>query len=241
MLAPDPQAGAGLPQLERLWLDNPAGRVEAWLLPGVGASSDRPGPALVFAHGNNELIEHWPGLLDPLRQLGLTILLPEYRGYGRSGGKPSERGILDDFVRFYELLVARPEVDAQRVAFYGRSLGGGVVCGLAALRRPAALILTSTFTSIRAMAARYWLPGALVRDPFDNLETVRRLDVPILIGHGTRDRLIPVEQARQLAAAAPRAELLLEPAEHGDFPPDWPAFVAHVDEFLRRAKVLRRD
>ena len=237
---PQPNAGADVPGLERLTLDLPrGGEVEAWLLPGDGVSAAKPGPAVIFAHGNGELIDYWPELLSQYRRLGMTVLLPEYRGYGRSDGSPSEAALAEDMRRFYDLLVARDDVDPARVVFHGRSMGGGAVCALARQRKPAAMILMSTFTSIRRMARRYLMPGFLVRDPLDNLEVVRGLERPLLILHGQRDSLVPYEHAVELHKASPSSRLISFPsADHNDCPPDWNAFWTEVVPFLRGAGIL---
>lgn len=229
---PDPRAAAGLAGIERWTLPTRAGEVEAWFLPAHGASADRPAPAVMFAHGNAELIEYWARELEPYRAMGVSVLLPEYRGYGRSAGRPSERGIVKDFVQFHDRLAERPDVDGARIVFHGRSIGGGVVCGMARHRRPAAMILMSTFTSVATLAARYLLPRRLVTDPFDNEEVLRTLDVPVLLVHGRRDRLVPASHAHELAALAPQARLVLCDAEHNDCPPDWPQFWDEVRAFL---------
>ena len=83
------------------------GRVEAWFLPGEGASADTPAPLVVFTHGNAELIDDWPSNLDQYRRWGMSVLLPEYRGYGRSGGSPSQEDITADAVWFLEQALAR--------------------------------------------------------------------------------------------------------------------------------------
>jgi pimeloyl-ACP methyl ester carboxylesterase len=235
---PDPNAGRGVPGLVRLSVPSEDGEVEGWLLPGHGATPERPSPAVIFAHGNAELIDHWPDEMEAYRRMGVSVLLPEYRGYGRSPGSPSQAAITEDFVRFYDLLAARAEVDRRRIVFHGRSLGGGAVCALAARRKPAALVLQSTFTSVVRMARRFLVPGFMVRDPFDNLEAVRGLDCPVLIVHGKRDQLIPYDHAVELNAAARRATLVTYAADHNDCPPDWSAFWDEVQRFLRGADIL---
>src|SRR5688572_30832441 len=130
MVQADPRAGEGIAGLERLHV----GPVEGWFLPAYGVAAGRPGPAVIFAHGNAEIIDPYALELEPYRRMGVSVLLPEFRGYGRSGGEPSEEGITDDFVAFHDLLAARPDVDPSRIVFHGRSLGGGVVCALAARR-----------------------------------------------------------------------------------------------------------
>ncbi len=236
--SPDDSIAARVPGLERLWIKSPEGPVEAWLLPGKGASAQTPGPAVIFAHGNAELIEHWPPMMEPYRQRGLSVLLVEYRGYGRSAGSPSEAAIAEDFAAFYDLLAARPEVDPDRIIFHGRSLGGAAVCALAARRPPAALILQSTFTRFTDMAATWFVPAFMILDPFDSLGVVQRLDRPTLVFHGRLDTLIPHNHGQRLAAASPRARLVSYDCGHNDCPPDWGHFWAQIDAFLRDADIL---
>jgi fermentation-respiration switch protein FrsA (DUF1100 family) len=213
---------------------------EAWFLPGRGVSASRPGPVVVFLHGNGERIEDWPGSLAPYRELGVSVLLPEYRGYGRSAGVPTEAGIVDDVVAFVDVVAARADVDPSRVVLHGRSIGGGVACDVARLRRPAALVLSSTFTSIADMAARMWIPRRLVPRSFDNIACVRELDAPVLIVHGDRDGLIPVSHAHALVAAAKDGELVLYAADHNDCPPSRSTFWPDVERFMVRARVLEQ-
>lgn len=233
-----PRAGEDVAQLHRMWLPTEQGDVESWLVLGDGVSAERPGPVVVFAHGNAELIEYWPEQLSPYLRMGISVYLPEYRGYGRSAGTPSERAITDDFVRFHDMLVERPEIDASRVVYHGRSLGGGAVCQLAARRPPAALVLMSTFTSVCDIAKRYMVPRQLWLDPFDSLPVVSRLGVPLLIVHGHRDSLIPVDHAHELHRATPGSRLVLYDADHNDCPPDWAAFWTEVRAFLSDAGVI---
>ncbi len=227
-----PGAAEATPGLEQLWLDTRQGKVEAWFLPGEGASAQTPGPAVIFAHGNGEVIDHWPGQLARYRAMGYSVLLPEYRGYGRSAGSPTAVAITDDFVRFYDLLVARPEVDGARVVFHGRSLGGGAVCALAARRKPQAVILQSTFTSVRNIMRGYMIPGFMVMDPFDNEAVIASLDVPLLVIHGKRDALIPHHHARRLVEVAPQGRLVSYDCDHNDCPPAWGPFWSELQGFL---------
>ncbi|HEV8323472.1 MAG TPA: alpha/beta hydrolase [Myxococcota bacterium] len=233
-----PDAGAGVAGLERWWLDTDEGRVEAWFLPGRGAAPGAPAPIAVFTHGNGELIDYWAEPLAPYRAMGVSVLLPEYRGYGRSAGSPSEAAITADLVAFLDRAVARADVDPARVVLHGRSIGGGAACALAARRRPAALILQSTFTSLADVMRRFFVPRALVLDPFDSLAVVRSLDVPTLVVHGRHDALIPVAHAEALARAAPRARLVLYDGGHNDTPPDWAPLWGEIHAFLAEAGIL---
>jgi fermentation-respiration switch protein FrsA (DUF1100 family) len=235
----EPGARLRLPGLEERWIDTPQGRVEAWFVVPPGASRERPVPVAVFAHGNAELIDAQVALAGAYVRLGMAVLLPEYRGYGRSAGSPSQEAIVADAQRFLEDLLLRPEVDGARVVYHGRSVGAGVACALASRRPPAALILESPFRSVTSMSARYGVPSFLVRDPFDNESVVRALDRPILLFHGNCDTIVPYEHGVALQAAARRATLVTYDCDHNELPPDSGAHWAHIESFLRANDVLR--
>jgi pimeloyl-ACP methyl ester carboxylesterase len=126
---PMPHAADKIPGLEKIRLDLPFGQVESWYLPPV--SNDKPRPVLIFAHGNAELIDHWPAFLHPLTRFGIGVLLVEYPGYGRSDGSPSQESVTAAFVEAYDRIVERKDVAPDQVVFAGRSIGGGAVCALA--------------------------------------------------------------------------------------------------------------
>ncbi len=209
-------------------------------MPAPGASAATPSPVVVFAHGNGELIEHWPNLLAPYLELGLSVLLPEYRGYGRSAGRPSEAALVDDFRWFLALLEGRADVDPERLVLHGRSIGGGVVCSLAQYVDPSAMVLWSTFISVDAVAKRFRIPRLLVPDHFDNERALRSVRAPTFIVHGTHDAVIPVSHARRLAQVAREPVLKLYPAGHNDCPPEGSDQWIALARFLRAANVAPR-
>lgn len=204
----------------RLQIPLDAGQgVEAWFLPAPEASPEHPAPAVVFCHGNAELIDHLSWFVRKYHTLGCSVLLPEYRGYGRSGGTPSQEAITADAARFYDMMLERPDVDRRRIVIHGRSLGGGVAAQLAARRKPAALILESTFTSVAVMARQFLAPMWLVRNPYRTDEVLPTLDIPVLVAHGTLDMVIPVGHGRQLSNLAQRATYVEYVCGHDDLPP----------------------
>ena len=226
--------------LEVWWVETKAGPIEAWFMPAPDASAGRPAPAVIYSHGNGELIDHWRRELGHYRALGISLLLVEYPGYGRSAGSPSQASITEAVLGAYDKLVAQPEVDASRIIAHGQSLGGGPAAIVAANRPTSALILESTFTSVHSFARAYWLPGIMTRDPFDNLAVVKNYDGLILIIHGTQDMTIPVAHAETLAANAEQATLITYPCSHNDCPPDWQQYWAEVAAFLQRTETLNR-
>ncbi len=224
--------------LERWWIDSDDGPVEAWLLPGDGVSAARPGPAVIFAHGNGELIDHWPAMLARYRRLGVSVVLAEYRGYGRSAGAPSEGAIAEDLEALHARVLATPSIDPTRLVYHGRSLGGGAVCTLLPRHPPRALLLESTFTSVPDVAAGMSVPRFLIVDRFESLAAVRAYEGPLLVFHGDRDRVIPIEHGRRLAAAHPDAELVVYPSGHNDLPPPGADYWERIERFLRGAGVI---
>ncbi|MFN3201180.1 MAG: alpha/beta hydrolase [Bradymonadia bacterium] len=209
------QAPAGV---ESLWRESPQGPVEAWFIPGEGCTAERPGPLVVFGHGNGDLIDGWWPALRTYTRMGISVLMPEFRGYGRSAGSPSEPAITEDFVWFLDAAVKRPEVDAARVHYHGFSMGGGAVVALARHRPPKALVLQSTYTGIDQLTWRYGIPGFLVKDQFRSREVVSTLDVPVLVIHGRDDNVVPFSHGERLAEMAPQGRLMARTCKHGDCP-----------------------
>jgi uncharacterized protein len=229
------------PGLEPRWLTTSQGQVETWYLPPADGSTARPAPLFIIGHGNAELIDDWLAPVTGLRHLGIGVLLVEYPGYGRSQGRPSQASITEALVAAYDAILDHPQVDPTAIVLFGRSVGGGAVAALAAQRPSAALILFSTFTDVRAFAARYGLPGWAVRDPFDTLAVVRSYPQPVLILHGRHDRTIPSAHAVALHQAAPLGELISLDCDHNDCVTDWHRFWQELHPFLLRAGIVRES
>ncbi len=226
--------------LEQIWLRTESGEVESWLIPPPPGRAADPSPAVIFGHGNGELIDYWPEELKGFNRLGLAVMLVEYPGYGRSAGSPSQKSITDAFVVAYDILAARKDIDPARIVLMGRSLGGGAVCALSLKRPSSAMILMSTFTSAKSFARRYLAPSLLVRDPMDNLAAVQTYSEPILIIHGRQDTVIPYSHGQALKKAAVRGSLITYEAGHNDCPPDWEVFWKDVETFLQSNNLIPR-
>jgi pimeloyl-ACP methyl ester carboxylesterase len=233
-----PSSEMNISGLEKLWIETGYERVEAWFLPPTPDIATKQAPAVIFGHGNGELIDFWLEEFRKLPQLGIGVLLVEYPGYGRSDGSPSQQSITRTFIAAFDVLVKKDDVDADRIILFGRSLGGGAVCALAQNRPSAALILMSTFTSVKAFTARYLAPKFLVRDPFDNLSLVKDYPGPILIIHGHHDEVIQFSHGENLHKAAKNSKLVVYDSGHNDCPPDWHIFWQDVESFLRGADIL---
>lgn len=236
-----PDISESVPGLERIWLKTESGRVEAWYLLPSDSSKQLPAPAMIIAHGNAELIDHWLPIVQEIREMGMCVLLVEYPGYGRSEGTPDEASLTETFITAYDSLVGKPEVDAARIVLFGRSIGSGVICALAGVRPSAAMILMSPFRNVSSLASDYYLPGFLAKDKFDNLNIIKSYDNPVLFVHGSRDRIIPYKHSEKLLAAALDGELITYERGHNDLIDDWSLFWNEVRPFLRRAGVLNEN
>jgi fermentation-respiration switch protein FrsA (DUF1100 family) len=204
---------------EQLWLSADGARVEAWYLPPTTAAANVP--LIIYAHGNAELIDMRAGDFATLRAGGVGVLQVEYPGYGRSGGSPSEKSVTAALVAAYDWAAHEPRIDARRIAGYGRSLGGGAIAQLAARRELAALVLESTFYNFEEVVTAYGVPRMLLINHFDTGAVVRQYPGPVLLMHGTRDRVFPSEDAERLAEAAGNSTLHLDSCGHNDCPRHW--------------------
>lgn len=152
---------------------------------------------------------------------GLGVLLLEYRGFGGNPGSPTEEGLALDVRAAYEHLVHEAGVEQGSLVYFGESLGAAVVTELAVERAPAGLVLRSPFTSLADVGRVHYpfLPlGRLLRDRFDVVGAVARVDVPTAVVLGTRDRIVPPDQSRAVAeaAAGPATLVEVDGADHND-------------------------
>lgn len=196
---------------ETVWLTTEDGvRIEAWYLPVPGAR----GVALL-AHGNAGNLSHRLDYAPMFHRLGYSLLLFEYRGYGRSEGRPSEQGTYADARAAWRHLVVQRGVPPGRIVLVGESLGGAVVARLAATERPGALVLASSFVSVPDLAADLypWLPARwLARYRYDTLEALGQASCPVLVAHSRQDEIVPFAHGERLFAAAKAPKALLEMA-----------------------------
>ena|SRR5689334_22102941 len=217
---PDPRA-AGLDRGERIELVLEGGtRLAGWFVPPAAPPAGGRGPGLVWFYGNGETIAAIAPILRDLAPPHAALLVLDYPGYGESDGRATEAGMHAAAETAHRTLAARPEVDAARVYVYGRSIGSAAAVRLAARRQVAGLVLDSPFTNAWDMSRAHYaiLPRFILRLSLDNLRGIRDVHCPVLVFHGTADRLAPADMGRRIAAAAPAgAELvLIEGAGHND-------------------------
>lgn len=206
--------------------------LHAWYVPA------RADFTLVFLHGNAGNITHRLDSLLRLRKLPASVLILDYRGYGRSQGKPSEAGLYLDAEAAYRYLIEAKHVPAERLIVHGESLGTAVAVDLASRFPVAGLILEAPFTSARDVARRVIplpLAGFIIRAKFDSAAKIGAIKAPILMIHGERDTTIPPDLGRKLFAIArePKFFLSLPEAEHNDIAlAGGEAYLGRIREFL---------
>ena len=210
----------GLPRAEAVQTDSGTDGVHSLLLHPMAGTPD-PFPLLLFVHGNGELADDWVDQFGQVRAWGWGVLLFEYPGYGRRPGRPSQTSIQRAVLDAWAWATRDPRIDGARIVVHGRSLGGAAAAYLAGERPVAGLILESSFTSVRPLAAKYLVPPWLVRDPFDNLRALQSYKGPLLVLHGSADDLAPDEHGRLLSAAVEGTEFHELPCGHNDCPPVW--------------------
>ena len=179
-------------------------RLHAWWVPARAPSLGH----VLLCHGNAGNIGDRVPHVELLSAAGFDVLAYDYRGYGRSTGRPNERGLERDARAARDALLGRPGVNPARVVYLGESLGGAVALALALELPPAGLILQSTFTSIRDMARLHYplIPRAFVPDAPSSLRRIRRLQAPLLVLHGARDEDRAVHARRRAVRGGARAQ-----------------------------------
>lgn len=216
------------------------GDLYAWWLP-----SELPGmPTILYLHGNDKNIGHAHDVNSAARLhgMGYNLLAVDYRGYGKStGGEPSEAKMYEDAESSWNYLIKQRASDPKNTFIYGHSLGGAIAIDLA-VRHPeaAGLIAESTFTSMVDLGKlKYpYLPAdLLVNQRFDSISKISRLKIPLLLIHGTWDKLVPYEMSQRLydKAPQPKFQKLIEGGQHQNSGIVAPLeYRAAVSEFIQR-------
>ena len=226
-----PPAFRAARSVEELVFDTADGpRLRGWIL---GAT---PVPAgLVVYYGGNAEEVSWQAQ-EPRWPADWSLALVNYRGYGASEGKPSERSLFADALVVFDTLTRRPDVDASRIVLFGRSLGSAIATYVAAERPVAGVVLVSPFASMVEVGRHHypWLPvGLLLRHRFDARSRAPAITVPLLAIVGARDGIIPPGHSRRLfdAWSGPKRWVAMADADHNDVGAS-PEFWAVVAAFL---------
>ena len=206
-------------------------QLTGWFIP-----SPNPRATILLSHGNGGNISHRLDKIKILHDLNLDILIYDYRGYGRSTGRPSESGLYTDAQAMYDYLMNEKKIPSQKIIAYGESLGSAVTIDLAGKRDIGAIIIESGFTSIYDMAKSVFLyvPQFFLSTRFDALEKMKRLTIPKLIMHSPEDKIVPYKQGRKLFEDAPEPKVFVKlKGGHNDgFLISGEVYIKSIDEFV---------
>ena len=224
-------------EYQDVWLNVEQEQVHGWWIPASRSSA----PALVYFHGNGSNNGDHSEIAALFHQLDVSVLLIDYRGYGKSSPIfPNESRVYADAEAAWQYLIQQ-QIKPQQIFVYGHSLGGAIAIELATKHSDmAGLITEGTFTSIKDMAG--FKPGIklfplkwLVTQRFDSINKIESLEMPILILHGTSDRVIPSYMAQELFAAAsePKQLEIFAQAGHSNLPElDKNKFLSILRQFM---------
>jgi len=183
-------------------------KLHGWFVPAPHARG-----VVLFFHGNAGNISHRLDYLRMFRELGLSVFIFDYRGFGKSSGEPSETGTYQDAEAAWNYLVETRHIAPSSIVLFGESLGGAVAAWLAARAKPRALIITSSFTSLPDLGAKLYplFPVRLLtRYEYNTRKYLQASSCPVLIIHSREDEIVPFEHGEQLYAAAHEPKQLLE-------------------------------
>jgi len=199
-----------------------SGDIHSWWMPGTSIDA----PTMLYLHGNDKNVGYVRELeyAKMMQTQGYSVLMIDYRGYGKSsGGKPSEAKIYEDAESAWNYLVKQRNIRPNRIFIYGHSLGGAIAINLAIHHPEAAGIISeSSFTTmadeVSVLGYGFMPTGILVHEKFDSLSKVPNLKIPLLIIHGTLDKVVPVQMGQKLfdAAGQPKTIKLVEGGGHED-------------------------
>ena len=240
---------------EDVWLPVKVSNGQTKLIHGWWIKSPQPdADVLLYLHGNAINVSANVGHANRLHQLGFSVLLIDYRGFGRSEGDfPNEKRVYEDAAVAWNYLVKEQQILPNKIFIYGHSMGGAIAIDLA-LKQPeaAGLIVESSFTSIREMVAyrnlfRIFPVNLILTQRFESLQKVPQLKLPVLFIHGTADTTVPSFMSQKLYHAAPEPKrlFLVQAADHnntatiaGD---DYMQWIRSFVELVRNEKLVSKN
>ena len=191
-------------------------RLHGWFFP-----AEKDGLVILHFHGNAGNISHRLDLVQPFLGKGLSVFLFDYRGFGKSSGRPSETGLYKDGLAAWSYLVESERIAPERVVLHGHSIGAAVAIEVALQRKVRGLFIESAFTSTKDMAktmALFALLSPILPEHYNNLEKIPHVSAPKLIAHGDRDEIVPFSMGQKLfeAATDPKFFFPVKDAGHND-------------------------
>lgn len=211
--------------------------LNGWLVKNPKAKA-----TILFFHGNAGNISHRIEKLVIFNQLGLNIFIVDYRGYGKSQGRPSEEGIYKDARAAFDFLSSRPDMNNKKIIAYGESIGGAVAVDLAAKRDVAGLIVDSTFTCAKDMGKKFYpfIPPFLFRTKFDSANKVKTIKSAKLFIHSINDEIVPFEFGQKLyeEATLPKELLKIHGGHNSGFLESKDQIIEKLKSFLQKLDLI---
>ena len=211
-------------------------------LNGWFIKNSRVSATLIYFHGNAGNISHRLEKIKMFHRMGLNVFIIDYRGYGKSEGRPSEKGLYQDAVAAYDYLAVRKDIDRERFISYGDSLGGVFAIYLASQRKVNCLIADSTFSSsadvVRAIFP--FIPTFLLATKMDSASKVKNFNIPKLFIHSINDEIIPYALGKKLfeAASPPKEFLEITGGHNTNHIDSEKLFVGGIEKFLTKLNLL---
>jgi uncharacterized protein len=207
--------------------------LNGWFIPRKDAQV-----TVLYCHGNAGNMYHRLHKVKFFHEMGVNFFIFDYRGFGKSAGSPSEKGLYQDAQSAYDYVASRSDVNKDKIVVYGKSLGGPVAADLCNNRTARALILEGSFASValRAQQLYPFLPmKLLVTQQYDTIAKVKDLRIPKLIAHGRQDEVISFSHGEKLfaAAAEPKRFLPFEGGHNDDVYVTSPAYKDELLNFLK--------
>ncbi|MDP8266351.1 MAG: alpha/beta hydrolase [Candidatus Aceula meridiana] len=181
--------------------------INGWFIKNLTAES-----TLLFFHGNAGNISHRLHKINLFHNLGLNVFIVDYRGYGKSDGRPTEEGLYKDARAAYDYLLTRHDIQKDKIIAYGASLGGVAAIDLATHRDLVALIVDSSFSTAKDIAKQVYpfVPSILISTKMDSQAKVKTIEIPKLFLHSRDDEVVPFELGRKLFDAAVKPKEFVE-------------------------------
>ncbi len=214
--------------------------LHGWFIP-----SDTSRGVILFCHGNAGNISHRLETIRIFNELDLSVFIFDYRGYGKSAGKPSENGTYLDADAVWIYLSGTRKIDPQRIIVFGRSLGGAVAADLASKRPVGGIIVESSFTSVKDLGSEIYpfLPVRLLsRFDYGTLEKIKKVPCPKLIIHSRNDEMISFRHGERLyeAASEPKEFLEISGTHNEGFLIGLDRYKSGIDSYLKRTLVFHK-